>query len=253
MKITSLDSVELKSKKTPKSKAKKSKSKDTDKAKVKKSKDTDKAKKSKSKDRVKKSKDKDAKKSSRTKDKLKSKTTKTKKLSDKPSKKLLQRAEAKKSSLDSMASTVEDLKSDVTIRESEQFKEYYEMFNSLKDIARSFEKRCKEGGQSKDVYALLKTYDQMREVIADIRALRDIAGVAELLRDEVIDPLVQVVLNEIVQLNQSVKQHVLKVIQGNDALSIIEKLNEICANVGDSLNDAYGNAIESTQEVLEQQ
>jgi hypothetical protein len=183
----------------------------------------------------------------------KSKKEKPKRKKKKSSKELMKKAEKASGQISALEAQLVEAQNDPTIRESEQFQEYFEMFNSLKVIARVIEKRCKESAQSKDIYALMQLYNQMREVIADIRTLRDIAGVAELLRDEVIDPLMQSSANELVQLNQALRQFILKTIEGDSALAIVNKLNDLSANAGDALHEAYGNAIDKTVETLEQQ
>lgn len=192
------------------------------------------------------------KKSKPSKSDKKSKSSKSDKKS-KTSKTLKERVKKAGSQVSHLEKQLDEAKNDPTIRESEQFQEYYEMFNSLKTIARVIEKRCKENANSKDIYALMQLYNQMREVIADIRTLRDIVGVAELIRNDVIDPLMQTAANELVQINQSMRQFIMKHLEGDIALDMVAKLNDLSANAGDVLHEAYGNSVDRTLETLEQQ
>lgn len=75
--------------------------------------------------------------------------------------------------------------------DDEQLRELMRMYNELTTIAQILEGRIKTANSSRDVYPLLQTYSQLREVIADIRALRDVGSVALRVREELLIPFVQ--------------------------------------------------------------
>lgn len=202
-----------------------------------------------------------SKKKSRSKDiesELKSKDIKKKKKKKKKlSERALERKRIKEATLTTTTASLDrqfdQVASNLTIKEAEQLQEYVEIFTSLRDISRIKEQHCRDHANAKDIYALMKLYDQMREVIADIRTIRDVSGVVVTLRDDVINPMMQSAANEIVNINQTMRQFILKYLQGDEALTLIDKLNELSAKSGDALHESYLAAIDMTAITLEQQ
>lgn len=249
--ITDVSSLE-RSKDSRKKRARTSSTKTIKKSKSKSSK-SDKTKVS-SKSRSKSSSKSDKVKSSSSKDKIKKKSKKKKKLSERArEKRELKSLSNATSSTTSLERQFEEVASNLTIKEAEQLREYFEMFNSLRDITRIKEEHCRRNADSRDIYALMQLYNQMREVIADIRTIRDVSGIVVALRDDVIDPLIQSAANEVVTFNQTLKQFVLKHFQGDDALTLNAKIDELCGNSGQALQDAYNSALDMTAITLEQQ
>jgi len=80
---------------------------------------------------------------------------------------------------------------DVIKQENDQLDEYMTMFRQCQAMARICEKAYEDKKQSRDIYALMKLYDQMREIIADLRALRDVSQLAEILNEEVMGPFAE--------------------------------------------------------------
>lgn len=80
---------------------------------------------------------------------------------------------------------------DVIKQENEQIAEYMTMFKQCQNMARLCEKNYKEKLQSRDIYALMQLYNQMREIIADLRALRDVGQLGEILNEEVLGPFAE--------------------------------------------------------------
>ncbi|QZE56379.1 hypothetical protein pEaSNUABM40_00185 [Erwinia phage pEa_SNUABM_40] len=80
---------------------------------------------------------------------------------------------------------------DVIKQENAQIQEYMTMFTQCQDMARICEKQYKAGKQSRDIYALMQLYNQMREIIADLRALRDVGQLGEILNVEVLAPFAE--------------------------------------------------------------
>ncbi|QZE60094.1 hypothetical protein pEaSNUABM35_00177 [Erwinia phage pEa_SNUABM_35] len=80
---------------------------------------------------------------------------------------------------------------DVIKQENEQIAEYMTMFVQCQDMARICEAQYKKSKQSRDIYALMQLYNQMREIIADLRALRDVGQLGEILNAEVLGPFAE--------------------------------------------------------------
>lgn len=75
--------------------------------------------------------------------------------------------------------------------ESEFLDTYQHIFTTLGNIIRNLEQQMsKENANvnSKDVYALMTMYSQMRETIADMRSIKDMSEQAEIVAREVFDP-----------------------------------------------------------------
>lgn len=80
---------------------------------------------------------------------------------------------------------------DVIKQENDQIQEYMTMFKQCQSMARICEDAYKDKKQSRDIYALMQLYNQMREIIADLRALRDVSQLAEILNAEVMGPFAE--------------------------------------------------------------
>ncbi|AXG67223.1 hypothetical protein HOU09_gp179 [Dickeya phage vB_DsoM_AD1] len=80
---------------------------------------------------------------------------------------------------------------DVIRQENDQIAEYMTMFKQCQSMARICEEQYKKSKQSRDIYALMQLYNQMREIIADLRALRDVSQLAEILNAEVMGPFAE--------------------------------------------------------------
>lgn len=80
---------------------------------------------------------------------------------------------------------------DVIKQENDQIAEYMTMFKQCQNMARLCEGAYRDKKQSRDIYALMQLYNQMREIIADLRALRDVGQLGEILNAEVLGPFAE--------------------------------------------------------------
>lgn len=80
---------------------------------------------------------------------------------------------------------------DVIKQENEQIAEYMTMFTQCQNMARICEEAYRDKKQSRDIYALMQLYNQMREIIADLRALRDVGQLGDILNEEVLGPFAE--------------------------------------------------------------
>lgn len=142
------------------------------------------------------------------------------------------------------------------IKEHDQFQEYVYIFESLQGIARIKEEQCLDkdkGAQSKDIYALMQVYNQMRDVIADIRALRDISQVADQFGTDVLEPFAQTTASILMDFYQSVDQLARKSLTNEQIGAFTNALKIYTKASGISLQAAYEVSRNKTLEVLSDQ
>lgn len=70
-------------------------------------------------------------------------------------------------------------------------KTYHSMFRKLRTIMRAAELRTQTSEKAADIYALMALYNQMREVIADLRSMIDLSQNTQRITDLIIEPLVR--------------------------------------------------------------
>lgn len=146
------------------------------------------------------------------------------------------------------------IKENPQIREHDQFQEYVDIFNSLQKIARIKEEQCENNkAQSKDVYALMQIYNQMRDVIADIRALKDITQVADQINVDVLEPFASTTASILMEMYQSMEQLARKTLPNDQVMPFINQLKAYAQGAGASLQEAYVNSNNKTIEVLSEQ
>lgn len=89
-------------------------------------------------------------------------------------------------------------------RDNDQFQEYLTMFNQCAYMARKIEERFKDRTSPRDVYPLMKLYEQQREIIADLRAIRDVTELGSVIDTEVLSPMVESIAASFIGLHQAV-------------------------------------------------
>ncbi|AXG66571.1 hypothetical protein JA13_168 [Dickeya phage vB_DsoM_JA13] len=140
---------------------------------------------------------------------------------------------------------------DIVRQENEQIDEYIRMFDQLKVIVRKAEDRYLDTGQGRDLYPLMQVYNQMRELIADLRALRDVGQLGEVISSEVVTPFAQLGGNSMVKMAQEINAW----IKSNcDDLSLIENSKEaidgILRRAAKDFQISYEAALNKTVEVF---
>lgn len=145
---------------------------------------------------------------------------------------------------------VERLQSSAFDSSREQIDQYIRMFSKLRRIAKIAEKQYFTKKQSKDIYALMKVYDQLREVIADMRALQDVSEYVESINFEVLQPYVQQTAQSLIDLIRSITQFAEGRLNEEDAAALILYVKKKGKATGVNLNDAYRNAVDNTRNIL---
>lgn len=183
----------------------------------------------------------------------KSKTKKSKK--SKSGTSLVERQERAKDKADALEGTLQNLIAEnPSIKEHDQFQEYVDIFEKLQKIARIKEEQCvKNNAQSKDVYALMQIYNQMRDVIADIRAMRDITQVADEVSSEILEPFAQQSASILMEFYQNVEQLARKTLGNDEVLPFLNHLKAYAVASGTSMQEALRNSNDKIVEVLADQ
>lgn len=145
---------------------------------------------------------------------------------------------------------VERLQSSAFDSSREQIDQYIRMFSKLRRISKIAEKQYFTKKQGKDIYALMKVYDQLREVIADMRALQDVSEYVESINFEVLQPYVQQTAQSLIDLIRSITQFAEGRLSEEDAQALIVYIKKKGKATGVNLNDAYRNAVDNTRNIL---
>ncbi len=135
-------------------------------------------------------------------------------------------------------------------QENEQLIEYIKMFKRLRYMARTLEKRFKENPSSQTVYALLKVYDQVREVIADMRAMRDVQQMGETLNREVLTPFTKLVAAALAGIHQNLKADIKNAVPEAYIASVTSLVETQIAKAARDVNESYNNSLIKTIEVF---
>lgn len=122
--------------------------------------------------------------------------------------------------------------------EHKHVKEYGHMFKTLSRMARIAEKKYLSGQQSRDMYAALKAYDQMREIIADMKAMSDFTQFAEKIKTEVVDMVAQSSAAALIEYHKGVMSILQTNVDPNVMKLINVKLKSVAHEAGIKVNDA---------------
>lgn len=135
-------------------------------------------------------------------------------------------------------------------QENEQLQEYITMFTKLQGMARTLEAKFVEAPSSQTVYALMKIYDQVREVIADMRALRDVQQMGDTLNREVLTPFTRSVAASLAGIHQNLKADIKNSVPEEYIGQIMLVVNQHISKAATDVNESYNNALMKTVEVF---
>lgn len=136
------------------------------------------------------------------------------------------------------------------MQDNEQVAEMVRMFNKLRKMATTLEGKFEENPSPQTVYALLKIYDQVRECIADLRALRDISQMGQLLNDEVITPLIQSVASGVSTMYQNIKMDMNKSLPPEYIKLLTSILDSHVQYVATDIEESYQRSLLKTVQVF---
>lgn len=129
-------------------------------------------------------------------------------------------------------------------------RQYRKMFESLQTIIERFEERM-ENPSGRDVYALSTLYSQMREVIADIRASKDIESQMAELEARAYGGFLKAVGQELVNLlfatSRDIRTHVKDV---DLQQQLVLNLESSVKDRSDAIMESYRNMLDTVRQVL---
>lgn len=139
---------------------------------------------------------------------------------------------------------------DAIKQENDQIAEYMIMFNKLRDMARICEEKYMLKKESRDIYALMQIYNQMREVIADLRALRDVSQLGEILNIEVLGPLVEASANSVVKIRQELLAWSNGHLNPDDLANFSAALDKIIRRNAKDIQTSYEGSLTKTVQIF---
>lgn len=129
--------------------------------------------------------------------------------------------------------------------------EYRRMFENSVDLATRLEEQMVDRIYNRDVYALNTIYSQIREIIADLRATRDISAQIAELESVVLGPYHNSVGQALSDLLFNVEGSLLKHVKDRDIQAeIVKKLKDTIYECAMNLQEEYGNTLERARKVL---
>lgn len=146
--------------------------------------------------------------------------------------------------------TIEIMQESVFDKNREQAEQYASMFYQLIAIKEIAEKKYFSSQQSRDIYALMKVYDQMREVIADMKALQDVGAYIDSMDGDVLRPYVTQTAQLLLEFIRHTEQHCRKVLSDEDADSVDKFIKKQGKLIGVKLNEAYRSSLDNTRKIL---
>lgn len=157
-------------------------------------------------------------------------------------------------SLDEFEASIERIVADrPQIREDEQFKVYYTMFKSVKKLSRKAAKTAMVSPTGRNIYPLIQLYNQLRDLVADIRALKNITELTYQIDDDVLVPYTQQTSAIFMEYYQSVRDLMNKDVPQEKLERNTTELKKITKQSGVSLQAAYATALQKTNYVLADQ
>lgn len=167
---------------------------------------------------------------------------------------LIKQAKKDGDSLDEFEASIERLVRDrPQIREDEQFKVYYTMFKSVKKLSRKAARTAMVSPTGRNIYPLIQLYNQLRDLVADIRALKNITELTYQIDEDVLVPYTQQTSAIFMEYYQSVRDLMNKDIPQDKLERNTSELKKITKQSGVSLQAAYATALQKTNFVLADQ
>lgn len=134
--------------------------------------------------------------------------------------------------------------------EQQQLDQYVHMFDKLVEIAKILEEKIVTTASSRDVYPLMQTYNQIREVIADMRALRDMGSIGDRVNQEVLYPFVQSAAKDAGEFYQSITRQCKRLLPEEMFVQVDQLLREEFQAYGGKLQASYTAFLDKTATIL---
>jgi hypothetical protein len=116
--------------------------------------------------------------------------------------------------------------------EQEQISQYRMMFDNLCTMTRVLETSFKEKPTDRTMYAIIKAYGELREIIADMRALADFSHHSDMIRSDIVNPLAEGCAAGFVEYHKAVIGLLRSSITPNEYLLLEQKIKGFAQTVG---------------------
>ena len=154
-----------------------------------------------------------------------------------------------------MASIEEDLKQQKKqpLTDNTWVDTYESMFKKLRRIMRTMETKVLDSnGNSNDIYALMALYNQMREIIADIRSMIDLSQNTQRIIDKILYPLIRDISNNYVDAIFLINKNLRANVDNNKYIELKAATDECLKEHAKYIQAAYEKSSEQLAKLLEE-
>ena len=130
---------------------------------------------------------------------------------------------------------------------------YELMFRRLKKIMRTMEARVMNSSHAQDIYALMALYNQMREVIADIRSMIDLSQNTQRIIDNILYPMVRDISNNYVDAIFMIKKTLRANVDSERYIELKSALDDCLKEHAKYIQSSYEKSSENLAKLLEEQ
>ena len=135
-------------------------------------------------------------------------------------------------------------------QENEQIAEYQRMFGKLKRLARMTERQILGNKSTRGIYPLMQVDREMREVIADMRALKDVGQLGSVLNEEVLTPFAQASAGSLVTLHQGILAAIKTHCHPDAMPYMINAADSLVRQAATEVQTSYAKSLERTIQVF---
>lgn len=145
---------------------------------------------------------------------------------------------------------IERMEDSVFDQNREQFEQYRAMFDNLVGIANTCLERYETSSSTREIYALMKVYDQLREVIADMKALQDVSDYLSNIDENVIRPFATAAADQLMELIRSLNTKANSILSPDQAAALMDHMKKQSKNTGLKLKEAYNASLSNARKIL---
>ncbi len=137
-------------------------------------------------------------------------------------------------------------------QERECLEEYVHMFKTLQDMIRIGEESYLTTHATREVYALMTMYSQLREVIADIRSVTDMSSHADNIIQSIVQPSISSIAQSMVDAFYHVRILVRSIAKEEEVQYGVKKIDDIMRDQGLMLQNQYMHLSDRISDTLTQ-
>lgn len=139
---------------------------------------------------------------------------------------------------------------DIVKQENDQIEEYMLMFTNCREMARLAEEQYRSTKNSREIYPLMQIYNQMRDIIADLRALRDVGKLGDVLNDEVLSPFAQSAASTLINVQQKMASYYKSNLNEKDIAESTRALNRYIREAAEEMTKSYHASLDKAVQVF---